>query len=190
MPESHPPLDFAGLSIAELAEAMKVRPAPPVERWHPTHCGHSGMRIGRDGTWFHEDRQIARSAMVRQFATILRREEDGSHVLVTPAEKLTIDVELAPFLATAMKTEGEGPARRIALQLNSGDAVLLGPNHPLRLIEDQAGAVPLARVRGGLEASLARPVYYELANLALEEGNDPPGVWSDGAFFPMTLEQP
>ena len=93
MPETRPPLDISGQSLAEIVRALGERRLPPVEQWIPAHCGHSGMRIARDGTWFHEGRPITRSAMVRLFSTVLRREEDGSHVLVTPVEKLTIDVE-------------------------------------------------------------------------------------------------
>jgi uncharacterized protein len=181
MPETRPPLPFHGQSLAEIARAVEDRRLPPVDQWNPPHCGHSGMRIARDGSWFHEGAPIGRPAMVRLFATVLRREPDGSHVLITPAEKLDIDVELAAFVATAMETDGDGRARRIALRLNTGDVIILGGDHPLRF----AGDVPLVRVRHGLEASLSRPVYYELAEIALAEGDDPPGVWSNGAFFAL-----
>lgn len=183
MPETRSPLEIAGLSLAELATALKERRLPPVEQWNPPHCGNSEMRIARDGTWYHQGSPIARPAMVRLFSTVLRREPDGSHVLVTPAEKLSIQVDLAAFVAIAMNSEGEGRARRIAFELNSGDAVILGPEHPLGMVEDDGGPVPLITVRGGLEASLARPVYYELAELVLAEGGDTPGIWSNGAFF-------
>jgi hypothetical protein len=179
MPETAPPPDdLAGLGLAEIARLAEARRLPPVDSWNPAHCGHSHMRIARDGTWFHEGSPIGRPAMVRLFSTILRREPDGGHVLVTPAEKLTIDVEDAPFLAVEMKSEGDGPARRLAFRLNTGDIVVAGPAHPLRL-----GARPYLAVRAGLDALVARPVYYELAGIALAEGADPPGLWSDGVFF-------
>ena len=182
MPESRQPIHVAGLSLAEVAQALAERRLPPVEQWQPRHCGHSDMRIARDGSWYHAGEPIRRPAMVRLFSTILRREPDGSHVLVTPAEKLTIEVELAPFVAIAMTSEGQGRDRRIAFELNSGDAVILGPEHPLRLSNE---GIPLLAVRGGLEASLARPIYYELAELALAEDPGAPGIWSDGAFVPL-----
>jgi hypothetical protein len=181
MPENREPIRLAGHSLAEIARLAAERRLPPVASWNPFHCGHSDMRIARDGTWYHQGKPIRREAMVRLFSTILRCEADGSHVLVTPAEKLTIDVELAPFVVTAMTSEGSGEQRRIAFELNSGDPVLLGRGHPLRL----QGEIPLLGVRDGLEASLARPVYYELAELALNEGGGPPGVWSNGCFFPL-----
>ena len=185
MPESRPPLDAAALSLADLAAAIEQRPAPPVDRWDPLHCGHSHMRIARDGTWFHEGRPINRPAMTRLFSTVLRREPDGSYVLVTPAEKLTIDVEGTPFRATQMTMAGEGEHRRIALVLDSGDAVIVGPDHPLTVAATPDGLSPRVAVRFGLEAELSRPLYYELADIAIAEGHDPPGIWSDGAFFPL-----
>ena len=181
MPETRPPIHIAGQTLAALAEAIGDRRHPPVDRWDPPLCGHSGMRIVADGTWFHEGTPIARPAMVRLFATVLRREPDGSHVLVTPHEKLAIDVEATAFRAIAMTQEGAGEVRRVAVELDSGDAVIIGHDHPLRMIDE----TPRILVRHGLEALLARPLYYELAEIALAEGHEPPGVWSDGSFFPL-----
>ncbi|MET0366447.1 MAG: DUF1285 domain-containing protein [Sphingobium sp.] len=178
-----PPPDLSKLSLAEIAKLAAERKLPPVEKWNPTHCGHSGMRIARDGTWFHEGSPIGRKEMVRLFSTVLRREPDGSHVLVTPVEKLDIDVEDAPFIATEMQNQGEGTDRRIAFSLNTGDLVLLDADHPLIMRADESGPLPYVVVRGGLEARLARSVYYELANIAIAE--DAQGVWSNGAFFAL-----
>ena len=185
MPESRPPIELKGLSLTDLQTLVDARCLPPVDQWHPDHCGDSGMRIARDGTWYHEGRPIRRPAMVRLFSTVLRREPDGSHVLVTPVEKLAIAVETTAFRAIEMTSEGEGERRRIALKLDSGDALFLGPDHPLTIVADTLGPRPRVAVRHGLEAELARPVYYELAEIALAEGRDPPGIWSDGSFFTL-----
>lgn len=184
MPESIPAIpDLTGLSLAEIAAMVEARKLPPVEKWNPPHCGDSAMRIARDGTWFHEGSPIGRPAMVRLFSTVLRREADGSHVLVTPVEKLSIEVEDAPFLAVEMKSEGEGKTRQLAFRLNTDQVVVAGPEHGLRIEEAEDGPRPYLDVRNGLEARLARPVYYELAELALAEANDPLGLWSDGVFL-------
>jgi hypothetical protein len=180
-----PPEDLSRLSLAEVAQLAAERKLPPVERWNPDHCGHSAMRIARDGTWFHEGSPIGRPAMVSLFSTILRREPDGRFVLVTPAEKLDIDVEDAPFLAVELKCEGEGEARTLAFRLNTGDLVVAGPQHRLRFAAGDDGPLPYVEVRPGLDARLARPVYYELAELAIAEGCDPLGLWSGGAFFAL-----
>ena len=185
MPESRPPIDLQGISLAELQKLIDERRLPPVDRWNPQACGHSGMRIARDGAWYHEGAPINRPAMVRLFSTVLRREPDGRHVLVTPAEKLDIDVECTAFRAVEMHSEGDGRERRIAFRLDSGDAVMLDGDHPLRVVETDHGPSPRLLVRHGLEAELTRALYYELAELALGESDDPAGVWSCGAFFPL-----
>ena len=181
MPESRPPISIADQPLDALAQAIGERRLPPVDRWDPELCGHSGMRIAADGTWFHEGKPIERAAMVRLFSTVLRREPDGSHVLVTPVEKLTIDVDVTPFRALEMRQEGEGEHRRIGFELDSGDAVIIGQEHPLRMVY----GTPRIEVRHGLEALVARPLYYELADIALAEGHEPAGIWSDGCFFPL-----
>lgn len=182
MPMPPPPEDLSRLSLAEIARLAQEKRLPPVEKWNPAHCGDSEMRIARDGTWFHQGSPIGRPAMVRLFSTILRREPDGGFVLVTPTEKLDIEVEDAPFIAVELASEGEGAARRLAFRLNTGDLVVAGPEHRLRF---DAGPHPYVEVRRGLDALVARPVYYELAEIALAEGAEPPGVWSEGAFFPL-----
>jgi uncharacterized protein len=188
MPESHPPIELQGVSIAELQKLIDERRLPPVAQWNPAHCGHSEMRIARDGTWYHQGSPISRPAMVRLFSTVLRREPDGRHVLVTPVEKLEIDVEATAFRATELQTEGSGRDRSIAFRLDSGDVVVAGAANPIRIVGTADGPSPRVEVRHGLEAELARGIYYELAEIALKEGNRPPGVWSSGAFFPMDRE--
>ena len=185
MPESRPPITLQGLSLAELQKLIDERRLPPVERWNPERCGDSEMRIARDGTWYHQGQPIRRPAMVRVFSTVLRREPDGRHVLVTPVEKLDIDVECTAFRAIEMQSEGNDRDRRIAFRLDSGDAVILSREHPLRVVETDNGPSPRLLVRHGLEAELTRPVYYELADLALADGNEPVGIWSSGTFFPL-----
>lgn len=180
MPETRPPIELQGISFAELQRMIEERRLPPVDRWNPERCGHSEMRIARDGTWYHQGAPIRRPAMVRLFSTVLRREPDGRHVLVTPVEKLEIDVESTAFRAVEMSSEGEDRERTVAFRLDSGDAVILGPEHPLVLTP-----TPRILVRHGLEAELSRPVYYELAEIALAENHQPPGVCSREMFFAL-----
>jgi hypothetical protein len=183
MPESRPPIELQGITLSELQKLIDGRRLPPVDQWDPQRCGHSGMRITRDGTWYHQGTPIRRPEMARLFATVLRREPDGRHVLVTPVEKLDIEVETTPFRAIDMRVEGEGRGQRVGLVLDSGDAVILGPDHPLSVADSPGGLSPRVLVRHGLEAELTRAVYYELAELALAQGWQ--GVWSDGVFFPL-----
>lgn len=158
---------------------------PPVEQWNPPFCGDSEMRIAADGQWYHQGAPIQRPEMVRLFSRILRREPDGRHMLVTPVEMLSIAVDDAPFVAMGVESEGEGRFRRIGFQLNTGDVVIAGPAHGIRVAEGRNGPRPYLGVRAGLEALIARPAYYELAQWALAEEGDPPGLWSEAAYFPL-----
>lgn len=178
-----PPPELASLSIAEIAELAAAQKLPPVDQWDPQESGDSEMRIAADGTWYHQGDPIRRPAMVRAFSSILRREPDDSYALVTPYQKLGIIVEDAPFVAVELESEGEGAERTLAFRLNTDHLVVAGANHPLRFGADRPQ--PYLQVRPGLEAVLARPVYYQLAEMALEEGGDPVGIWSGGTFFPM-----
>jgi hypothetical protein len=188
MPMSTLPPDFAQSSLAELASWASGDALPPVERWHPAHCGAINIRISADGRWWHEGGEITRPAMVRLFSRVLRREADGSHVLVTPVEKLTIMVDDAPFVAVEVKADGDGQKAILAFRLNTGDVVIAGPDNPLTVAADGDGHPrPRLHVRGqiglGLEARLARSVWLELAEAALASGEDPPALWSGGARF-------
>jgi uncharacterized protein len=175
-----PPPDLAGLSLAQIAELAAERKLPPVRDWQPEKSGDSEMRIAADGRWYHQGGEIKRPAMVRAFSGLLRRDADGSYWLVTPVEKLSIEVEAAPFIAVEMRSEGEGTTRKLAFRLNSDDLVIAGSDHSIEM-----RPLPYLHVRDGLWAKIARPVYYELAEQALAENHDPLGLWSDGAFFPL-----
>lgn len=177
-------LDPARPSLADIATLLAQRKLPPVDQWHPAHCGDSEMRIAADGTWFHAGSPIGRIELVKLFSTILRREADGGYVLVTPGEKLDIVVDDAPFIAVAVTSEGAGRARTLAFRLNTGDHVVVGPHNILRVETAVDGTPrPYVHVRAGLDALVNRATFYELADLALAEGATPPGLWSDGIFF-------
>jgi len=182
---SPPPLQPEPM-IAGLPEEGDEGARYPVEQWHPAHCGHSRMRIDAEGRWYHEGRPIPRPALVRLFARLLRREPDGRHVLVTPVEMLDIDVEDAPLIAVDMASEGSGPDRTLRLRIGAtGDWIAADAAHPIRVEQGPAGPRPYLGLDAGLRARLARPVYYALAEAAIAEGQDPPGLWSGGAFHAL-----
>ena len=159
------------------------------ERRAPQECGDIGLRIARDGTWYYQDSAIRRQALVKLFASVLRREEDGRYYLVTPAEKALVQVEDAPFLAVAMEVKGSGKRQRVTFRTNLDETIEAGPEHPLSFRVEKSGSfIPLVLVRDGLQARLTRPVYYELVGPAASESKDGKtemGVWSCGAFFPF-----
>ncbi len=153
----------------------------------PIDCGDLDMRIARDGAWFYRGSPIGRLRLVKLFASVLRREADGSYWLVTPAERGRIEVDDVPFLAVELTVAGDGHDRQLIFRTNVDDIVTAGPDHPLRIATAAGGEpAPYILVRGGLEARLTRPVFYELVELGAEEAVDGVvrfGVWSNGAFF-------
>lgn len=170
-----------GLSgITEAAKAAGKRGLPPVHLWHPPNCGEIDIVIKKNGLWFHEGTPIGREALVRLFSTVLRKDEDGTY-LVTPVEKMKITVEDAPFIAVRVDRVGEA----LRFVTNVGDEVEAGPENSIRVeMDEETGEPrPYLHVRRGLEALIARPVFYELVEMAdLREGQyrvQSNGVWFD-----------
>jgi hypothetical protein len=164
--------------------------ALPVDKWNPEYCGEMDMVIRRDGSWWHEGARITRAPLIKLFSSILRKDDDGHHYLVTPVEKIQIRVECAAFLAIRVDVEGEGENQRLFFTTNMDEVIEAGRDRPLRVITDPETLepTPLISVRGRLEAVLARSVFYELVEYATEkETKDGPqlGVYSGGEFFPL-----
>lgn len=163
--------------------------APGTGRPLPIDCGNLDIRITRDGTWFYRGSPIGRLPLVKLFASVLRREADGSYWLVTPAERGRIEVEDVPFLAVEMTVAGDSRDRRLIFRTNLDDIVTAGPDNRLRVETAASGEpAPYILVRGELEARLVRSVFYNLVDLGAEEeiaGANEFGVWSNGAFFSL-----
>ncbi len=155
----------------------------------PVELRDLDMRIARDGTWYYRGSPINRPALVKLFASVLRRENDGGYWLVTPAERGRVVVEDAPFVAVSLDIEGEGSGQRLIFRSNLDEIVAAGPDHPLRVETAPDGTpAPYILMRPGLEARIARPVFYELVDRAVEEtvgGETKFGVWSEGVFFEL-----
>lgn len=146
------------------------------------------MRIARDGTWFYGGSPIRRQSLVKLFASVLRRDESGDFWLETPAEACRITVDDAPFLAVEMSAAGSGRDQTLIFRTNVDENVMAGPDHPIRVVVAPATAEPspYIRVRDGLEALIARAVFYDLVALGVEQARDGEtvfGVWSGGEFF-------
>ena len=176
----------AGLEALARAATSPKGGLPPVHLWNPPHCGDIGMKIARDGTWFYQGSPIGRPALVRLFSTILRKDPEG-HVLVTPVEKVSVEVEDAPFIATALEV-ADGPD--LWFRTNVDDRTRADVDHPLRFEPGPSGGLkPYVLVRGGLWALVSRPVFYELVErgeVRDVDGIAMFGVASAGTFFPMS----
>jgi hypothetical protein len=174
--------------LASATQAAKKGP-PPVHLWNPPFCGDLDMHIARDGTWFYEGTPIGRPAMVRLFASILRKDGDA-YFLVTPVEKVGLTVEDVPFVAVDFEVAGDGVGQAITFVSNVGDTVTAGPDASIRVSRDpETGEpTPYVRVRADLEARIDRKSFYRLVELgahAAHDGQDWFGLWSGGAFFPV-----
>ncbi len=134
--------------------------------WSPSCTGAIAIRIAADGQWYHEEQPIRRPALVRLFASILRREDDGEFYLVTPVEKLRIQVDDCPFVAVLVHAEGSADKTTLRFTLNTGDEIAAGPQHRLWVEERDGAPLPLLEVRPGLHARVARAVFYDLVNRA------------------------
>lgn len=173
-----------------VVQGKAIRPAP-VESWTSDYRGDLDLKINRDGIWFHEGRQIVRESLVRLFASILRKDEDGRHYLVTPVEKYGITVEDAPFLGVELEVHGEFRSQEIVFFTNVGEQISVGQDHFLRFSHSPADGSFRAyvHVRGRLEALVSRSLTYDLVDLAVEgifEDKPVLGVWSGSVFFPMS----
>lgn len=172
------------MSLLDIARAVEERKLPPVEHWNPAETTDSGMRIAADGRWFHDDRPITRPAMVRAFASLLTRDAEGRHWLVTPECRQAVAVEDAAFVAVDLQARDDAPGPALAFRLNTDELVLAGLEHPLRAAGDRDTPAIYLAVRRGCEARLDRSTWLQLAEHALATG-DGTTVASRGATFAL-----
>lgn len=178
------PAGLAGLH--EAAQKARKSGPPPVHLWNPPYCGEIGMKIARDGTWFYQGSPIGRMALVKLFASILRKDPDR-YVLVTPVEMVGVEVEDAPFLAVELIEETERGAPALSFRTNVDDHVRVDAEHPLRFERGASeGVKPYVRVRGDLWALVTRAMTYDLFERGVVmtvDGEDVFGIQSAGSFF-------
>ena len=179
MPYEAPP-DLAGMSLLDIAKAISEHKLPPIEHWNPVETTDSRTRIAADGTWFHEGRPLTRPAMVRAFASLLMRDGEGQHWLVTPECRQSIEVEDAAFIAVDVQAREDA----IAFRLNTDELVLAGPGNPLRARGNIDAPAVYLTVRHGCESRLDRSTWLQLAEFALQTG-DGRSVKSQGATFAL-----
>ena len=177
--------------LEALIRAQDAKGPAPVERWDPPYCGDIGLRIRADGVWLYRDSPITRPALVKLFASVLRKDADGRHYLVTPTEKISVVVDDAPFLAVEMEARGHGTDQPLVFRTNVDDVVEAGPACPLRFTTEPGtgGLKPYVLVRGSLEALVTRALCYDLMELAAQSEHGM-GLWSDGAFIPVPDSSP
>lgn len=157
---------------------------PPLHLWKPALSGDIAIRISAEGDWYHEGVKIEREALVRVFASILRREEDGEYYLVSPVEKWRIEVELHPLMVTDISAMEEGA--KLLATLNTGKQVELDEEHPL-YVDEAAGDIAVLQLEHGLTAMCNRAAWYRLVDLA-QDIDGTPSVRSDSEVFPLVSQ--
>lgn len=161
---------------------------PPVHLWHPQETKDIGMRITRNGTWWYQGSPIRRQRLVRLFSRVLRR-DGADYFLVTPVERVKVEVEVAPLLAVRMEVRS-GPQPEIVFETNMGDLVMADDEHPILMHGTPQMPLPVVVVRDGIEALIARTVYYELVGqgeIMWKRGREALVVRSRGARFELGI---
>ena len=176
-------------NIETSLKKIKVQSVAPVESWNPQFCGNLDIRILKDGSWFYEGSKINRTNLVKLFSSILKKEEN-KYFLVTPIEKVGIQVDFAPFVAISLDLVGNGKSQIISFTTNVGDNFDLNYEHGVRVdYNTETGEPhPYVLVRQNLEALIDRKNFYRLIDLGTVEkykGQDWFGVWSSNCFFPI-----
>ncbi len=176
-------------ALEAMLKSASQKAPPPVETWNPPYCGDIGLAIAADATWTYRGSPIQRPPLVKLFASVLRRDADGRHYLVTPVEKVDVTVTDAPFLAVEMAVEGAGARQSLTFRTNVDDVVTAGPSHPLRFSVDPAtgGLKPYLLVRGRLEALVTRALVMDLVALAEPDASGRLHLESCGARFPLPV---
>ena len=142
---------------------------PPVDKWNPPFCGDIDLKILRDGRWMYMGTEIKRPAMVRLFSTILRLDPDGEYYLVTPVEKVRIQVEDTPFLIVSMDKLKKENKTSLIFYTSLQDEIILTKKNPISIeVNDKNEPSPYLLVRNNLRGLISRSVYYELIEYAQE----------------------
>ncbi len=176
-------------TLAAAAKAATKKGPPPVHLWNPPFCGDLDMRIARDGTWWYLGTPMGRKELVRLFSSIIRKDGDR-YFLVTPAEKVGITVDDAPFVAVDFEISGKGREQTLIFETHVKDFAAAGPRRPIRVIRDPETGEPspYVLIRSNLEALIDRKSFYRLVEIGCHEEHDGEswfGVWSGGTFFPV-----
>tara|TARA_B100000902_G_C27272459_1_gene897042 strand:+ start:1182 stop:1763 length:582 start_codon:yes stop_codon:yes gene_type:complete len=164
---SDDPVNLKGIETIYSFSKSNKKSLPPIEKWNPPFCGDIDMTISKSGKWYYMGSEIKRPAMVKLFSGILRLESDNSYYLVTPVEKVRIQVEDAPFVAVAITKEQSEGMNTVTFRTNLNDEIVLSKENPLSIeIKKNDEPSPYITVRNNLRALISRSVFYELVDLA------------------------
>lgn len=165
------------MDLRQLQQSLNNPKRPPIERWNPPFCGAIPLEIAATGEWLYQGSAITREALVKLFASVLCC-QNGEYFLVTPAEKVQIQVADLPFLITEWQQETRAGQPVLLVTTNLGERFYVGDEHPLV----QVGELPAIQLRDGLLARVHRNVYYQWAELAEPaQAHEAPGYYLQSA---------
>ena len=171
-------------AFKDLEATIGTSQFPPLDQWQPTKIGEIDIRIREDGTWFHEGREIVRTKISKLFSTVLVR-ENKEYFLKTPAEKLKITVDDAPFVVVEYESQGQHQTQQVVVRTNFDECVPIDREHPIFLVSKKQQMKPYVHIRSGLNALVLRSVFYRMAEEVFEEQGEDMFVWSNGIKFPL-----
>ena len=171
---------------------IKESEPAPVHLWNPPYCGELDIRITRDGNWHYNRSPIGRKRLVKLFSNILKK-EGNFYYLVTPVEKIKIQVDDAPFLIVDIESKTVNGTQEITFLTNTETEFSLGSKNPLRILfkNHTQEPSPYVVVRKNLEGLIDRKTFYRLiekSDFHLHKGASWLGIWSQNVFFPILEE--
>lgn len=154
------------MDLKQLQLSLQQPHLAPVELWDPAFCGDIPIRIDSHGRWYYLDSEIQRPELVKLFASVLTRQQH-EYFLLTPVEKVRIQVEDAAFVIVAIEQQQSGSEAVLIATTNLGQQLLIGAEYPLFMQAQVDGQqLPYLQLWRGLTAKFSRPAYYQLVDLA------------------------
>ena len=146
------------------AQSSHKRSIPPLDQWHPKHCGAMDLKVKANGEWWHEGQLIKRQSMIDLFSTVLWK-EGGKFYLKTPVEQIEIEVEDEPLFVSRVEQIQLDGLHYIQLSTTSQDVVIVDQEHPIFIREFDGELRPYVHVRFGINALIQRASFFHLVEM-------------------------
>ena len=146
------------------AQSSHKRSIPPLDQWHPKHCGAMDLKVKANGEWWHEGQLIKRQSMIDLFSTVLWK-EGGKFYLKTPVEQIEIEVEDEPLFVNSVEQIQLEGLHYIQLSTTTQDVVIVDQEHPIFMREFDGELRPYVHVRFGINALIQRASFFHLVEM-------------------------
>ena len=146
------------------AQSSHKRSIPPLDQWHPKHCGAMDLKVKANGEWWHEGQLIKRQSMIDLFSTVLWK-DDEKFYLKTPVEQIEIEVEDEPLFVNSVEQIQLEGLNYIQLSTTTQDVVIVDQEHPIFMREFDGELRPYVHVRFGINALIQRASFFHLVEM-------------------------